>query len=106
MLNILSTSFVVVTNSIYGGFVLAHSSRIRSIMMEQSWRQTLEAAGHMASAVSKHGEMNWWSDHFLPFVLSWTPVSGMVPPRFRVFLPQFIPSRNPPHSRTKSLIFW
>lgn len=78
-------------------FKLAHSLRVQYLMMEKSWWQDLEAAGHLASTVRKQRDMSARSASFLFFITSRAPVYGLGH-RFecRVFQCQLAQSTNSP----------
>lgn len=42
-----------------GGFIVAYSLRVRSIMVGGAWWQVCEAAGHVASTVRRQNEECW-----------------------------------------------
>lgn len=61
------------------GFILAHSSRVQSNVVEKSRQQEFEAAGHITYAVRKQGETHTGAQLSFTFQFMIT-ARGMMPP--------------------------
>jgi hypothetical protein len=73
------------------GFILAHSSRVQSIMAGMPRWQELEADSHVESAVrKKRADECLCSAAFLLFMQSRTQTQGIVPLSFKVSFPTSI----------------
>lgn len=66
------------------GLILAHSSRVRSVLVGQSWLQGHEAAGHRAPVITEQRDRNMALSSLSPFDSFWDRSPRMVLPAFRI----------------------
>lgn len=59
-------------------FILAHSSRVCSVIKRKPRQQGVKAAGYITSTV-KNKAMNAYSAGFLVYIQTWTSAQGMIP---------------------------